>query len=243
MLLRYSFLDPGFEEINWYYPSGKSGMFYNMFTSYGHNPVDPDPRIPLILWLQGGPGSSSQFGAFTENGPIKITKDKIKEIGYSWNIIGHTVFIDQPLGVGFSYLTDQTKKPVSSARDASEHLLNFLYNFYTQWPALKKSPLYITGESFAGHYIPVFAQRIVNNRTFLNDTKIVLEGVAIGDGWTDPYNQINQYDSYLYSVGVVANKFRETCTWFQSQAIYHMMRGDNRNVLHGLCRPPNISIS
>jgi carboxypeptidase C (cathepsin A) len=59
--------------------------------------------------------------------------------------MGHTVFIDQPLGVGFSYTTDKTKPLVSSARLAADHLLNFLYNLYKQWPALKTSPLYITG--------------------------------------------------------------------------------------------------
>ena len=64
--------------------------------------------------------------------------------------------------------------------------------------------------------------------------------MAIGDGWTDPYNQVNQYDSYLYSVGVVANKFRETCTWFQTQAIHYMMRGDTRNVVLFSFRPLNI---
>ena len=243
VLLRYSLTHIGYEEINWYYPAGKSGMFYNMFTAYGHNPIDPDSRIPLILWLQGGPGASSQFGAFTENGPIKITQDKISQISYPWNIIGHTVFIDQPLNVGFSYSNEQPRRLVNSARQAAEHLLNFLDNFYKQWPALKQSPLYITGESFAGHYIPAFAQRIVNNKTFLNNTKIILEGVAIGDGWTDPYNQVNQYDSYLYSVGVVSNKFRDTCTWFQTQAIQNMALGDVRNVQIDLLRQPNTLIS
>ena len=116
-----------------------------MFSAYKHGPTIPDERVPLILWFQGGPGASSQFAAFTENGPIKITKDKISESGTSWNIMGHTVFIDQPIGVGFSYTTDTTKPLVMSARQAADHLLNFLYNLYKRWPALKKSPLYITG--------------------------------------------------------------------------------------------------
>lgn len=119
---------------------------------------------------------------------------------------------------------------VSSARQAADHLLNFLSNFYKQWPALKKSPLYITGESFAGHYIPAFAAKIIKNSTFLPSTGVILEGVAIGDGWTDPYTQVNQYDSYLYSVGIVSNQFRDTCTWFQTQAIQHMTFGANKNV-------------
>ena len=90
-------------------------MFYNLFASYGHPPTQADPRVPLILWLQGGPGASSQFGAFTENGPIRITKDGVKEIGSAWNIQGHMVFMDQPLGVGFSRGQGH-HKPVSSAR-------------------------------------------------------------------------------------------------------------------------------
>jgi carboxypeptidase C (cathepsin A) len=138
------------------------------------------------LWLQGGPGASSQFGAFTELGPIRITKDRIAQLSQAWNIMGHTLFIDQPLNVGFSYQRDKTKPLVNSARQAADHLLNFIYNLYSQWPALKKSPLYITGESFAGHYIPAFATKILNNNTFLKATGIVLEGIAIGDGWTDP---------------------------------------------------------
>jgi carboxypeptidase C (cathepsin A) len=157
--------------------------------------------------------------------------------------MGHTVFIDQPLNVGFSYQKDQSKPLVSSARQAADHLLNFLSNLYNQWPALKKSPLYITGESFAGHYIPAFASKILNNNTFLNATKIVLEGIAIGDGWTDPQNQINHYDSYLYSVGIVSNKFRDTCTWFQTRAIQHIAFGDYKNVLFAPLRPRPTSTS
>lgn len=234
-------VDAGYEEIDWYYPKGMSGMYYSLFAAYGHSITVPDERVPLILWLQGGPGASSQFAAFTEMGPIRITKDRISQMGYAWNIMGHTVFIDQPLTVGFSYSRDKSKPLVSSAKQAADHLLNFLYNLYTQWPALKKSPLYITGESFAGHYIPAFSTKILNNNTFLRATGINYEGIAIGDGWTDPTNQMNHYDSYLYSVGIVSNKFRDTCTWFQNKAIQHIAFGDYKNVAF-ISRRPLLSL-
>ena len=74
------------------------------------------------------------------------------------------IFIDQPLNVGFSYYGDRNgTAQVSSANEAGEHLLNFMDNFYKTWPSLKKNPLYITGESFAGHYIPAFARTIIMN--------------------------------------------------------------------------------
>lgn len=118
-------------------------MYYSLFSAQGHSPTVEDSKVPLIIWLQGGPGSSSQFGAFTELGPIKIVNGKATPMPSPWNIIGHTLFIDQPLGVGFSY--SQGNQTVSTARQAADHLLNFLSNLYDQWPALKKSPLYITG--------------------------------------------------------------------------------------------------
>lgn len=94
-----------------------------------------------------------------------------------------------------------------------------MWNFYKQWPQLKDNKLYITGESFAGHYIPNLAKKIAFNNTQL---KINLQGVAIGDGWTDPLNQVNYYDSFLWSVGVIGNKFRDTCNWFQTQSVINI---------------------
>lgn len=115
---------------------------------------------------------------------------------------------------------------MGSAVDAAKHLENFLYNFYRDWPKLTASPLYITGESFAGHYIPAFASKIVQNKTFLAATKVTIKGVAIGDGWVDPINQMNFYDSLLYSVGIVSNKFRDVCTWVQTQGMIGIYEGN-----------------
>lgn len=108
--------------------------------------------------------------------------------------------------------------------------MNFLYNFYQTWPSLKKCPLYITGESFGGHYVPSLGKKLLQNKTFTEKTGVKLAGIAIGDGWTDPINQVNYYDSYLWSVGVVESKFRDVLTWYQTNAIINMYNGDYKNV-------------
>lgn len=193
--------------------------------------------IPLIIWLNGGPGSSSLFGAFTENGPIRILQNKTSLFQAPWNIFGHVLYIDQPLNVGFSYFGNRSStQQVSNASEGATHLLNFLYNFYREWPKLAACPLYITGESFAGHYIPAFARTIIMNDTFKAATKVVLKGVAIGDGWVDPINQINFYDSLLYSVGIVSNKYRDVCTWVQTQSMINIYKEQYGNVSLSLRR-------
>lgn len=55
-------------------------MYYSFFGAYGHSITVPDERVPLMIWLQGGPGASSQFGAFTEIGPIKIANNSASQI-------------------------------------------------------------------------------------------------------------------------------------------------------------------
>lgn len=104
--------------------------------------------------------------------------------------------------------------------------MNFLSNFYKRWPQLKTNPLYITGESFAGHYIPNLARKIIFNASL----GINLKGVAIGDGWTDPINQVNYYDSYLWSVGVIGNKFRDTCNWYQTHSVVNIYQANYQKV-------------
>ena len=69
-----------------------------------HQSQSSDPlNDPLVLWLQGGPGCSSMFGAFIENGPYLMQADgKIVENPYSWNLRANYLVIDSPAGTGFS---------------------------------------------------------------------------------------------------------------------------------------------
>lgn len=203
-------------------------MFYQLFGAMDSKPTDKNTSIPLFIWLQGGPGVSS----YTELGPIRVAEGKPKLASYPWNMFGHYLFIDQPLNVGFSYYGERHgEKQVSDTTQAVKHLLNFLSNFYRTWPNLQESPLYITGESFAGHFIPVLAKEILQNATFRAESKINLKGLIVGDGFTDPINQINYFDSLLYSAGIISNKFRDVLTWLQKSSIIKMYQNNFRNVL------------
>lgn len=147
-----------------------------------------DPKNdPVILWLNGGPGCSSSTGLFFELGPSSINATIQPEFNpYSWNSKANVIFLDQPVGVGYSYTGgDEIKSTAAAAKD----FFVFLELFFQKFPEFKGNKFHIAGESYAGHYIPSFASEILNNA----DRSFELSSVLIGNGITDPLVQYKYY--------------------------------------------------
>lgn len=148
-----------------------------------------DPKNdPIILWLNGGPGCSSFTGLFFELGPSSISPE-LKPIynPHSWNNNASVIFLEQPIGVGFSYGDDK----VTTTQAAGEDVYNFLELFFLNFPSLRSNNFHIAGESYAGHYIPQIAHEIAIVHEA--DATFNLTSVLIGNGITDP---LVQYDYY-----------------------------------------------
>ncbi|KAI8990743.1 alpha/beta-hydrolase [Trametes punicea] len=157
-------------------------LFFWGFERQGANgtltaPADEHNTDPWILWLQGGPGSSGLLGLSTENGPIHVLSNGSWVVNpYSWNTLADTIWIDQPVGTGLS--TADTKGYVADEDQMAEDFLGFLSNLVKVFPSLATRPLYLTGESYAGTYIPYIAKHL-----FAQQPSIVnLRKIAIGDG-------------------------------------------------------------
>ena len=106
---------------------------------------------PLVLWLTGGPGGSSMLGMLQEMGPCLINEYGNGTIRnrYGWNDKANLLFIDQPAGVGFSYLDEDEPVP-SNSFDAAADLQVFLQTFVSKaFPNLLDRPFHISGESYA----------------------------------------------------------------------------------------------
>ncbi|KAJ2228189.1 hypothetical protein H4R99_003731 [Coemansia sp. RSA 1722] len=79
--------------------SGKANLFYWYFPAIAPKVEDP----PLLLWIQGGPGSSSMIGLFTEMGPLELTDDgEFYRRNLTWANEYDFLVVDQPVGTGFS---------------------------------------------------------------------------------------------------------------------------------------------
>jgi len=84
-------------------------------------------------------------------------------------------------------------------KQVAEDLYDFFQVFFKNHTKYNKN-FFIFGESYAGHYIPAFGARIVagNKNPNKGNIKIDFKGMAIGNGWVDPYHQYSAYADYLY---------------------------------------------
>ena len=146
-------------------------------------------NIPTVLWLNGGPGCSSLFGMLGEVGPV--TADNyagvFKKNPYSWNLNTNVVFIEQPAGVGFSKYSD----PHFNWNDdlTAENLLAGVKDFLNTFPEIKSNPFYVSGESYAGVYIPYFATYALEDTA---SDRINLQGILVGNGLADLRYDVEQ---------------------------------------------------
>ncbi|GAB5359215.1 hypothetical protein AAMO2058_000525200 [Amorphochlora amoebiformis] len=156
----------------------------------------------------GGPGCSSQLAMFAENGPYKVSKfadngtssaDKynLDLNEFSWNERATVLWIDQPAGAGFSYgLPDFNEDMVAN------DMWDFLMGFFEKYPKYQKLDFHLFGESYAGHYVPATAARIVELTTLGLGT-VNLKSIGIGNGLTAPGVQFPFYLPYAQSRGIV----------------------------------------
>lgn len=151
-----------------------------------------DTKSPLVLWINGGPGASSQIGNLLENGPLKIIDDaktvmKVRSLTHqAWTEVANVLFLDQPVGTGYSY----GDMPITKMEEVQQHALTFLLKFYEIHPEMVDRNFYITGESYGGKFEPAIATAIIDyNKNTDAKFKIPLKGVMIGNGYVDPVTQ------------------------------------------------------
>jgi len=162
-------------------------MFYWWFPSRSSRENDP-----LVLWLTGGPGCSSELALFVENGPFTVNEKtlELEKNNYSWNNKANLLFIDQPLGTGFSSV--DPNHPVQDEDTVASDIYEFLMKFIQTYPEFKGRDFYIFGESYAGHYVPHTANFVFNKR----NKDLPLRGAAIGNGLPNPWVQYEGYAEY-----------------------------------------------
>lgn len=166
-------------------------MFYFFFESRTQSSTDP-----VVLWMTGGPGCSSELAVFFENGPFAINKDlSLNETKNGWDTNTNMIFVDQPINSGFSFSDDERDR-VHDEVGVADDMLDFLQAFFAKHPEFADRDFYVTGESYAGHYVPSVSHRVWLAKKNGEGKPINIKGLAIGNGLTDPAIQYGAYADY-----------------------------------------------
>lgn len=172
-------------------------------------------KAPVILWLQGGPGATSMIGLFTENGPyIPKYKYGLKLRKYSWTQTFNVIYIDNPVGTGYSFTNGGYAKNETAV---GKDLYNALLQFFQLFPELQKNDFFVTGESYAGKYVPAVSYTIHQNNPNAKQ-KINLKGLSIGNGLCDPEHQL-KYSDYLYQIGLIDLNARKLVQDYEEKGV------------------------
>lgn len=195
----------------------------SLFYYFVEAEVDPSSK-PLVLWLNGGPGCSSLgVGAFSENGPFRPKGNILVKNDHSWNKEANMLYLETPVGVGFSYSIDTTGyDAVSDAVTARDNMV-FLRRWFNKFPQYKHRDLFITGESYAGHYIPQLANLMVQ---FNKKEKVFnLKGVALGNPVLEFATDFNSRAEYFWSHGLISDStykiFTKACNYSRYVSEYY----------------------
>jgi cathepsin A (carboxypeptidase C) len=172
----------------------------------------PSKNAPIILWLNGGPGASSLYGLFMENGPYQVDEQgKLIARKYSLHHLADYLVIDQPAGVGYS---PGHRQSYVNEVEAMDQLYYVLTQFYQKHPELQKKPLFLAGQSYAGKYLPQLAIRILEH-----SSSIPLKGIILGDPWINPKLQLQANMNYAFYHGLIDTKEKQELNQLYQQCV------------------------
>ncbi|KAE7995616.1 hypothetical protein FH972_000392 [Carpinus fangiana] len=183
--------------------------------------TQPDQK-PLVLWLNGGPGCSSVgYGATQEIGPFIVDTNGtgLKYNPYSWNTRANMLFLESPIGVGFSYTnTTNDFKNLGDNFTANDAYI-FLHKWFLKFPSYRTRNFFIAGESYAGKYIPELAE-LIHDKNVDPSLHINLQGILLGNPETsDAEDWIGLLD-YAWSHAVASdethNIIKKNCDFFSN---------------------------
>lgn len=155
------------------------------------------------------PGCSSLgYGAFMEHGPFKPgghNGELLLRNKYSWNTETNMLYLESPVGVGFSYSNASSDYQYYNDAMTAEDNLSFLLSWFEKFPEYRGVDFYITGESYGGHYVPQLATLVMEHNKKPNIKPINLKGIAMGNPLLDIDISISN-DEFLWSNSLISDE-------------------------------------
>ncbi|CAD5327734.1 unnamed protein product [Arabidopsis thaliana] len=180
-------------------------------------------KDPVVLWLNGGPGCSSMDGFVYEHGPFNFELPKKNNSlpllhlnPYSWSKVSNIIYLDSPVGVGFSYSNNKSDYITGDIKTAVDSHA-FLLKWFQMFPEFQSNPFFISGESYAGVYVPTLASEVVIG-IYLSSPFIIIKpalnfkGYLVGNGVADPKFDGNAFVPFAHGMGLISDELFENVT-------------------------------
>lgn len=177
-----------------------SNLFFLFVVAEGNS-----SDAPILLWTQGGPGLSSLFGQFLENGPIAF--DRKLNLSIRSNTLQRNmsvIYLDLPVGTGFSFTGNLTGYS-RSLEDITEHVMEFLRQFFELFSEFKDRDFYLAGESYGARYSVAIAYQLLMDQRGL---PLRLRGIIGGNGFLGPVLQTADSSEFLYQTSMLDDNGR-----------------------------------
>ncbi|XP_021889599.1 serine carboxypeptidase-like 17 [Carica papaya] len=170
---------------------------------------------PLMLWLTGGPGCSAISSLAFEIGPLSF---KAVEYNgslptlllnpYSWTKVASIIFVDSPVGTGFSYSKTPPASPPSDFGQV-DSINQFLKKWLIIHPEFLLNPLYIGGSSYSGIPLPALVQQISNENEQGIKPLRNLQGYVLGSPMTDLTSFRKFRFLFAHGMGLISDEIYE----------------------------------
>ncbi|WOG91892.1 hypothetical protein DCAR_0311147 [Daucus carota subsp. sativus] len=185
-------------------------LFY-YFVKSERNPTED----PLIIWLSGGPGCSSFFALSYEIGPLYFKKvdyngtlpTLVRNLN-SWTKIANIIFLDSPVGTGFSYGRTSSASHSTDTK-ACALALQFLRKWFIGHPEFRSNPFYVGGDSYSGIIVPILTQMISNGNEAGLEQFVNLKGYLLGNPKTFPADQ-DFVIPFAHGMGIISDELYES---------------------------------
>lgn len=183
----------------WGYVTVRDGAHMFWWLYYADSPSAQYTDLPLVMWLQGGPGGSGTgFGNFEEIGPLD---GDLQPRDTTWVQSASVLFVDNPVGTGFSY-TDRSNAYATNVSMVASDMLVLLKTFFSTQDDFQTIPFYIFSESYGGKMAAAISLEL-NKAIAQGSIKCNFAGVALGDSWISPVDSVLTWGPYLYTTSLL----------------------------------------
>ncbi|XP_048336275.1 serine carboxypeptidase-like 17 [Ziziphus jujuba] len=184
----------------------RSEFFYYFVESQGNPLTDP-----LILLHHGGPGCTGLTALLYQIGPLAFDPStyeaalpSLKLVPNSWTQIASIIFVDAPIGTGFSYSTRAEDYTVSSDTNTASMLGKFIRKWLKGHLRFKANPFFVGGDSYGGLVAPIITREIVEGNKAGLEPFINLKGYYVESPHTDTSLEENSKIPYAYGMGLIS---------------------------------------